>query len=140
MNTLNVVQAVDKYFQLTKSIEMLTAEKRDVYAAILEFMSRKKQTRLDGKIAYVTLTHRQDAKVDPARFYEAVGRNVKKLLAVCSIRMNPDPKTQRKGARDYVGNDVLDGIATAETIPVLTVRKQKATNTGTHPEPAVAVG
>ena len=140
MNTVNVIQAVDKYFQLTKSIEMLTAEKKDLQAAILDFMSRKKHTRLEGKQAFVTLTHRRDAKIEPAKYFEAVGRDAKKLLAVCTIRMNPDPKTQRKGARDFLGNDAIERIAAFDTIPILSCKKLKTAEQDRTQQPGTMVG
>ena len=120
---VGIIKAIDEYFRVNNEIKLLEAEKSSLATTIKQYMENHGLDVVEAKKAQAVYSTREVKEIDPEAYWEAIDGDVDKLLASVTVRM--DPKSDRAGARSYLGADDIETICGTINVPVLNVKKLK---------------
>jgi hypothetical protein len=131
-----IKKAIDELYRIRQELKMIKTQDYDVSTAIKLYMAEGRLDRIEATLAYAELSFRPYNTVDAEAYFEAIDRDIDKLLATANIRL--EPVDDRPGARSYLGEDTIKEITIETKVPVLNIKKIKQ-GTSTKHTPKIKV-
>jgi len=120
---IGISKAIDELYRVRNEKKILESTESELVETIKTYMVDHEVRELEGKKAGAILTIREQRTIDPEAYFEAINGDVERLLASVNVRMDPDKKHDRAGAKSYLGEVDLKAISSVTYIPSLSVKK-----------------
>jgi cellobiose phosphorylase len=127
-----IKKTVDELFNIRQEIKMNKNEEEELVGTVKQFMLENDLDVLEGTQAYVEMSMRPRATIDPESYYEKLEEDWDRFCETISVRNSTDKKTGKLGARKYLGEEEILEISEVTEVPVMRVKLLPTTKTKVH--------